>query len=202
MIEQLQNMISAMDPMEVAQTTGIIAAVGTVINAATRGVLNAVTTWYHSRIKTYVITARAQIPATLKEKISFHCLIVRYGTDQYIEKMASEIDRQNGQLQNRILNVKSSGGAHGSETEFTLALPVHRRLGTQFKCFVDARKDALPKDKDAFIREVKKFLESSKIATDISTSSSEHHCRVYFLLSRFAAVETVDGFQNNHCFPE
>jgi len=201
-IEIFQKIFGGMDLVEIAKATGIVAAVGTVINAITRGILNYATTRYHSRLKTYVIRVKARLPAELLGKITFHCLIVRYGTDQYIEKMASEIDRQNGQLQNRIIDIKTRGGVGKKDTEFTLELPVHRRLGTQFKCFTEAKKDLPPLHKEVFLNDVMAFLASTGIASEISISSSEHQHRVYFLLNRFASVTTVDGFKNNHCFPE
>lgn len=202
MLEVIQKIFVDMDPWEIATNTGVIAAVGTVVNSAIHVVINAATSKYYSRIKTYVIKTRALLPAELTgTNVVFRCLIIRYGTDQYIEKMASDIDRQNGKLQNRIINFSTRIDTASNETEFALKLPVHRRLGTQFKCFADIDEKLPTGQKDELLEKLKTFLESSKIVSDVSISSSEHQHRVYFLLNRFGSVRTVDGFENNHCFP-
>jgi hypothetical protein len=191
-----------MDLWDVAQKTGVIAAVGTVVNALIRWMINWVTSRYYLSVKTYLIKANTRLPAELADKkIKFQCLVIRYGTDQYIEKMASDIDRQNGQLQNKVIDIKTKTDPGSKETEFSLALPVHSRLGTQFKCFADIDETLSREDKDSLLNQLKAFLESTKIVSDVSISSSEHQHRVYFLLNRFGSVTTVDGFLNNHCFP-
>lgn len=202
MNEFLELLSSNLDLLELAKATGLITVIGTVVNWATRLLLNFVTSRYHSRLKTYVLKVNLALPPELIGTVDFRCLIVRYGTDQYIEKMASEIDRQNGQLQNRIIGVKAATRTTDGNTEFTLELPVHRRMGTQFKCFAEVSNKVAAPEREALVKVIDAFITSSNIATDISASSSEHEHRVYFLLKRFAAVTTVDGFQNNHCFPQ
>jgi hypothetical protein len=202
MNELLQTITSHLNLLDLAKTTGIITVIGTIANWVTRSILNYTTSRYHSRLKTYILKVNLALPTELIGNIDFKCLIIRYGTDQYIQKMASEIDRQNGQLQNRIIDVRASSKSKDGGTEFTLALPVHSRMGTQFKCFAEVSNKVEKAQRANLLKCTESFLASSNIATDISMSSSEHEHRVFFLLNRFAAVTTVDGFQNNHCFPQ
>ncbi len=94
------------------------------------------------------------------------CLIVRYGTDLYFEKLASDQERYEGRLQNRILqNWVVERWAYDNNDRLTLLkglrylwyrlrgrrvidasaesiqtlfhLPIHERLGTQFKFFFE-----------------------------------------------------------------
>lgn len=61
---------------------------------------------------------------------SLHCLVVRYGNDTYLRDMASDQEKYEGRLRNRVINVPRLG----SDTK--LLLPVHNRLGTQFKMYL------------------------------------------------------------------
>lgn len=202
MIESIKHVLDHADIWDLAQKTGVIAAVGTVVNAAVRWAMNKITSRYYLRIKTYLLKANARLPDEISDKkIKFQCLIIRYGTDQYIEKMASEIDKQNGQLQNRVIDILTTTNPDTKETEFTLALPVHSRLGTQFKCFADIEEKLSPTEMDSLLNQLQTYLQSTKLVSDVSVSSSEHQHRVYFLLNRFGSVKTADGFLNNHCFP-
>ena len=73
---------------------------------------------------------------TARARVRVFCQIVRFGADDYIQNLASEQEKLEGRLQNRVLPVEmmdAVGGLNGS-----LLLPVHRRLGTQFKMFLVA----------------------------------------------------------------
>jgi hypothetical protein len=47
----------------------------------------------------------ARLVRTVGEGV--YCQIVRYGTDQYIEKMASDQERYEGRLQNRVYKLRT-----------------------------------------------------------------------------------------------
>jgi len=123
-----------------------------------------------------------------------NCLIIRYGTDQYISTLASDQEKYEGRLQNRLIPIKVSVTSSGTGI-FSLNLPVHKRIGTQFKCFAVAR-DAQS------VRNLKEFLENCEGLSEVSISHSIHSNRIYFIIDRFGVVNTVEGIQNNMVFPE
>ncbi len=67
-------------------------------------------------------------------EVAVYCQIVRFGTDDYIQKMATTQERFEGRLQNKVLPVQLSQREDGFEGGFLL--PVHKRLGTQFRMFL------------------------------------------------------------------
>lgn len=69
---------------------------------------------------------------------------------------------------------------------------VHKRIGTQFKLFVDVEGDTAP---------VIDYLESHENVYDIGISRNPNSVRIFFLLRDFAETETIDGFKNNMIFP-
>jgi hypothetical protein len=139
-----------------------------------------------------VVVAKTKIPFE-KGVAKVCCLVVRYGTDQYIEHMASDREKHDGRLLNEVLPVRVI--RDGDSVSFEIDLPVHKRLGTQFKCYVD-----VPKGGPA--TEIQNFLSGLPDIHEVSDSSSLNGGnRIFFLIKRFATVTTVDGFNNNMCFP-
>jgi hypothetical protein len=140
-----------------------------------------------------IVVAKTTVPFQ-KDVAEVFCLIVRYGSDQYIEHMASDREKYDGRLLNEVVKVVVDRSVDGS-VAFSVDLPVHKRLGTQFKCYVDVHPDG-PKDA------VLEFLSSHDEISDVSASSGlKGGERIYFLLKKFATVTTVEGFKNNMCFP-
>jgi hypothetical protein len=79
---------------------------------------------------------------------------------------------------------------------FTLKLPIHKSLGTQFKCFAEARSVAQ-------VPAVIAALEECEQARCVKQSDSYKPTRVYFLLDRFVAIDTINAeAQNNYIHPE
>jgi len=133
---------------------------------------------------------------SLSQDISgFHCLVVRYGTDEYISKMANDTERYEGRQQLKIVPISVSFDQN-DRAVFTLNLKIHRSLGTQFKCFAEARSlEQVPKAIEA--------LKKCEHASDIKQSDSYHRTRVYFLLDQFVTVESINSaVKNNYIFPE
>ncbi len=175
--------------------TAVVSFVGRLAIAGAANVLS----WLHSRslrtVKRYeVAIARKELPFDRTLLIP-RCLIVRFGTDLYIERMASDRERHDGRLQNRLLDVSIQENADGS-TSFRLVIPVHKRLGTQFKCFVDVQDGSQTSA-------VLEFLSTCQsIVSPERSSSPLHPNRIYFLLKDFATASAVDGPINNLCLPE
>ena len=63
---------------------------------------------------------------------------VRFGSDQYLSSLANDQDKYEGWLRNKVLPIEMRFDVSGNAT-FTLRLPLHKRTGTQFKCFVTVR---------------------------------------------------------------
>jgi hypothetical protein len=124
----------------------------------------------------------------------FHCLLVRYGTDQYVSSMASDQEKYEGRLKNKVLPIDVNFDKNGNPS-LTLNLPVHKRIGTQFKCFVSAKDDS-------GIPAVETFLKDCDRINGISVSHGVKSNRIYFLLERFGVAKTIDGFENNMILPE
>ena len=124
----------------------------------------------------------------------FYCLVVRYGTDNYIRYMANDKEKYDGKLQNKVLPMKVLINCR-EYFSIELKLPVHKRIGTQFKCFVEV-------DDKQKLDEFRLVLDKCSRIYDISISSSRFKNRIYFLLQDFSTVETIEGIKNNMCFPE
>ena len=123
----------------------------------------------------------------------FYCLVIRYGTDNFIRDMANDQERFDGRLQNKIIPINVRKDKENN-LSLELKLPVHKRIGTQFKCFAevqDSRK----------VDELSSILEKCRRIYGISKSSSQFKNRIYFLLQDFGTVKTIEEIENNMCFP-
>jgi hypothetical protein len=125
----------------------------------------------------------------------FYCLLVRYGIDEYMSRLANDQERVDGRQQLRIFKVSVKIDSKNMAI-FGLRLPIHQRLGTQFKCFVVGRsEDRIPAIID--------ILKKCEHVSDVKQSDSYYRDRVYFLLDQFAIVDTItSGVRNNYIFPE
>ena len=65
----------------------------------------------------------------------FKCLIIRYGTDEYIKSMANDQEKYDGRLRNDIIDGIYDKG------KLSFNIPLHKRIGTQFKCFLEVDTD-------------------------------------------------------------
>jgi hypothetical protein len=184
---------------EVLVSTGVLTAIagfaGRVAWAGATTALGWLHSWHLRTVQRHTVAlARKQLPfdhRILKPR----CLIIRYGTDLYIEHLASDREQQDGRLQNRVVDVPITAHPDGS-TSFRLRIPVHKRLGTQFKCFVDVQ------DKSKTAEVLDFLLGCHSIVSPEHSSSPLHPSRLYFLLRDFDVVESVDKHRNNMCFPE
>jgi hypothetical protein len=67
---------------------------------------------------------------------TFGCLFLRYGASDYLMHLASDEDRQIGRSRFEMSRMEMKFDKSGNAF-FVFKIPVHNRLGTQFKCFVD-----------------------------------------------------------------
>jgi len=139
-----------------------------------------------------------------EEEVTFSCLLVRYGTDDYIKSLASDQDKYEGRLQNKIIKLDLKP-LEDSRYELLLPIPIHKRIGTQFKCFVEPKKPKKESDENEVKRMLTKIKGTLKKCDDIDKidiSASPNQNRVYFIIDKFHTVKTVDKLWNNFCFPK
>lgn len=126
-----------------------------------------------------------------EEITSLNVLFIRHGTDNYLKNLASDQERHHGRLRNKPKKIEIQRDDQGNiVVEFDVH--VHKRIGTQFKLFVDVEGDTAP---------VIEYLESHENVYDIGVSRNPNSVRIFFLLRDFAETETIDGFKNNMIFP-
>jgi hypothetical protein len=125
---------------------------------------------------------------------AWQVLLVRYGSDEYLRGMAGEADRHVGRPRYIRLKVHLSLSAVG-EMALRWTLPVHRRMGTQFRCFVELRPGGSPAE---VITGILKHYDAIEVAQPDPASPG----RVYFLLRRFPTITSAEGVRNNFVRPE
>lgn len=178
---------------EVVLNTAILTVVIRAVWTIATGLIDRIRFWGMRRVRDYAIPL-GPYHEDFVGVVKFHCLVVRFGTDSYVRDMASDREKHDGRLQNRAIPIGVRRHKQG-QAEFELRLPIHRRLGTQFKCFAQVRDPGQ-------VENLVATLQGCDRVYDVSRSSSQFRERVYFLLKDFTAVDTVDGIRNNMCFPQ
>jgi hypothetical protein len=129
-----------------------------------------------------------------KSILGWRLLVVRYGTDDYLRSLAGNADRQIGRPRHISRNMRLRLSASG-EAILRWTLPVHRRMGTQFRCYVLTRKGA---GGLAVLSDILKHYDE----IDVLPSDLPERRRVYFLLKHFEEITTAEGARNNYAAPE
>jgi hypothetical protein len=141
-----------------------------------------------TRRVSFRLLARGDRPEEIQ---SLNVLFVRHGSDKYLQHLASDQERNHGRLQNKYKKIEIKRDEN-DDIVFEFDIHFHKRIGTQFKLFVDVRGSAEP---------VVKYLGSHENVYDVGVSSNPNSIRVFFLLKDFAEIETIDGFKNNMIWP-
>lgn len=124
---------------------------------------------------------------------AWRLLLVRYGTDEYLRGMASDADRQLGRTRYEVINMKLALSNIG-EVTLTWSLPVHSRLGSQFRCYIDMREGGVGSD-------VLTGMLSHYDEIMVQPTEAAHPQRMYFLLKRFRVVTSAEGVKQNMVLP-
>jgi len=183
--------INSLTTQELLLNSTILAIVFRSVWGLFSEVTNRLRNFISKKVITYEIELGRYHPET-EGLIQFNCLLIRHGTDNYIQALASEADKFDGKLQNKIIPIEVKHKEDGAF--FILKLPVHERVGTQFKCFADVSQNL---DLDA----VRDSLTECEKIYDISKSSSQFKNRLYFLLKDFETINSIDDIENNMCYP-
>jgi len=125
---------------------------------------------------------------------AWRLLVIRYGSDDYLRAMAGEADRHAGRTRYDVINMKLALSPIG-EVTLSWRLPIHRRLGTQFRCYIDVREGSV--GGDVLTGMLSHYDEIEVLAADVPNPA-----RHYFLLKRFRVVTGADGLKQNIAQPE
>jgi hypothetical protein len=125
---------------------------------------------------------------------AWRLLLVRYGSDEYLRTMAGDADRQAGRTRYDVINMKLALSNIG-EVTLSWSLPIHRRLGTQFRCYIDIRDGG--SGGEVLTGMLRHYDEIEVLTAEVTNPT-----RVYFLLKRFRAVIGADGQKQNIVLPE
>ena len=121
-------------------------------------------------------------------------MVVRYGTEEYLRLLAGEEDRHIGRPRHSSSGMRISLSNSG-EAILSWSLPVHRRMGTQFRCYILTRKGGAGFSVLADI--LKHYDEIEVLQPDLPGRK-----RIYFLLSHFPVIASAEGVRNNYIAPE
>jgi hypothetical protein len=121
-------------------------------------------------------------------------MVVRYGTEEYLRLLAGEADRNIGRPRHSSSRMRISLSASG-EAILSWTLPVHRRMGTQFRCYILTRKGGAGFSVLADI--LKHYDEIEVLQPDLPERK-----RIYFLLAHFPVINSAEGVRNNYIAPE
>lgn len=149
-------------------------------------------------LRTYQIelelNPKGQAPQSIN---NLNVLVIRYGNEKYLEQHASDRERHHGRLQNKIVRVVDR--PTNNDGPVRVKLKVHKRLGTQFKFFVDVSGD--PKSAVAYLESHESVSDVfCKALPKVSVGETKQH-RIFFLVNRLDTVKTVEGIVNNFIFP-
>jgi hypothetical protein len=128
-------------------------------------------------------------------RFDLYCLVVRFGTDDYIERIASDQERYEGRLQNHVIHIDEFE-TQGEARAARFNLPVHRRLGTQFKLFIKAQSPA-------------EAVELAKLPCfhlpgadgEPARGNDADGDKIWFFHPDFPTVRTVEKLANNMFYP-
>jgi hypothetical protein len=134
----------------------------------------------------------------------FYVIAARFGTEEYLEKYASDEERAEGRW--RLAITKMPVRFDGKGNAFLLLkIPVHKFLGTQFKCFVAVRGDGDEEKLEQRMRNWEALLPRCKNIVEkaeppepdpIGRGGPQVHNRLYFLLGTFSTC-AVGERRNN-----
>ena len=140
---------------------------------------------------------------TLPEVAEVKCLTIRFGTDDYLERMASDQERFEGRTRLIVDSFQFPLDRQTRTYRGTVSLRVHRRLGTQFKLFIEANDDRQAES-------IRLLLASLEGVEEVTRSDYGPRPKVWFLLRQFHIVSTSTGdaklrdedrIRNNFYFP-
>jgi len=138
------------------------------------------------------------LPEVPKEIKELYLLFIRYGNDTYLKELASDQERYHGRLRNKVTKIDVDAARIG-DGPIKVRLKIHKRLGTQFKFFIEVEGD--PKPVVEYLERHDTIEKIEVVERPYRGKEDEGRSRVFFVISRLQTVKTVDGFENNFIFP-
>lgn len=181
--------------LDFALITAVVAAVWNALMAIGRAIAESLEV---QGVKHRLIIARGltrhDFDQVRKAIRGWRIMVERYGTEDYLRALASDADRRIGRPRHSSSGMRLSLSPSG-EAILRWTLPVHRRLGTQFRCYVLTRTGAGGLSVLADI--LKHYDEIEVLQPDLPERK-----RIYFLLSHFPVIASAEGVRNNYIAPE
>jgi hypothetical protein len=144
------------------------------------------------------------IEPDLANSVTFGCLFVRFGEEAVIKDVGGALKKD---ADRKIRDIRISKPAYSSDKkELTVKIPirVHRDLGVQFKCWVEA--DVA--DYDKLVRVARLLRQDRKTFYKIDNPAQAKKFRIsdrprlYFVVRDWREVTTPEGFTNNFIYPK
>ena len=148
-----------------------------------------------------------QIPedriGTLPDVAKINCLTIRFGADDYLERLASDQEKFEGRIRLTVDTFDFHIDRAARRYRGQIMLRVHRRLGTQFKLFIEAEDNRQAES-------IMLLLQSLEGVEEVTRSDYGPKPKVWFLLKQFHIVSTAtgnarlrdeDAIRNNFYFP-
>lgn len=192
----LEDLLTSLGKFEVAFDTTLFIAVASAVWTIVSRLVQAA--YFQLSLRTREFEFALEPKKGRPDNITaLNLLLIRYGNDTYLSTLASDQERFHGRLRNKVIRV--ADGSTIDEKPIKVKLRLHKRLGTQFKFFVDVTGDPGP---------VIAYLESHDTVEDVSSKERPKRNpndvprhRLFFLLKRFDTEKTVDGHTNNFLYP-
>jgi hypothetical protein len=177
-------------------TTLIGGALATVGSLAASSALWNTELWLNTESRHYRVdlgnkVTRVEFDNASHKMANFQCLIVRYGANDYLTGMASPEERSFGYTQLKKVPMAIDFEMNG-DAVLDFEIPLHKRLGTQFKCFIDF--PGTESDKDNMTSVIQRFDNIQEFSWTVPSPGIN---RGWFVLSApgFGCVtETRDTF--------
>ena len=176
--------------------------IGSTVVLLMRGILEKAFLYVFTKIRMFFQTKKDIITFSVKcvdpslgKSVRFGYLLIRFGTDEVLIKgTLTNKEKRDAFLQNKEVYAKSDYDENKKEINVSITLKVHKILGAQFKCFVDAL-DCEQLDK------LRSLIEGDEKFGKVGLSGLTNKHRLYFLLNDRPLTKTPEGSVNNFIYP-
>ncbi|QFT93496.1 hypothetical protein FIU86_11645 [Roseovarius sp. THAF9] len=192
----IEEILARFSTLELAFDTTLFIAVASAVWTVVNRLVQAA--YFQLSLRTrefeFILEPHSGVPQNIT---SLNLLLIRYGNDTYLSSLASDQERHHGRLRNTVIQLAEA--LPSKSAPISVKLRLHKRLGTQFKLFVEVTGDPAP---------VIDYLNGHETITGVTSKERpklapqdpQRH-RIFFLLDRLDKEKTVDGHVNNFIYP-
>jgi len=193
MLDQLFSSLSSLELVfDTTLFVAVASAVWTIVSRLVQAIYFQLS--LRTRLIEFSLEPKGGVPVGIN---SLNLLLIRYGNDTYLSTLASDKEKFHGRLRNKVILVAK--GPLADQKKIKVKLRLHKRLGTQFKFFVDVTGDPEPVIKYLNSHDTIEGV-SSKERPKLNPADAPRH-RIFFLINRLDKEKTVDGHTNNFFYP-